>query len=164
MRTRSAAITMGRWRLAIFMDYAITGKEQLRDLWTHIYDAEGRPDWSHIIPYYHEDIHFRDSVQEIHGIRDFTAMTERLVARSGSLEMAVTNASQDDRVIFLEWTMTLKYKKYPTSSIFGSSRVTLTGDGKIIEQRDYYDLWGDIFDNIPGFRRAYRKFMHWKFG
>ena len=146
------------------MEHAITSKEMLADLWTHIYDAEGRPDWSHIIPYYDDAIYFRDSVQEIHGIGEFTSMTERLAKRSGSLEMEVKNAAQDGNVIFLEWVMTLKYKKYPTSSIFGSSRITLTESGKIIEQRDFYDLWGDIFDNIPGFRRAYRKFMHWKFG
>jgi len=146
------------------MEHAITSKEMLANLWTHIYDAEGRPDWSHIIPYYDDAIYFRDSVQEIHGIGEFTSMTERLAKRSGSLEMEVKNAAQDGNVIFLEWVMTLKYKKYPTSSIFGSSRITLTESGKIIEQRDFYDLWGDIFDNIPGFRRAYRKFMHWKFG
>jgi len=91
-------------------------------------------------------------------------MTERLVKRSGSLKMAVTNLAQDENVIFLEWTMTLKYKKYPESSIYGSSRITLDGDGKIVEQRDYYDLWGDIFDNIPGFGRLYRRFMHNRFG
>jgi limonene-1,2-epoxide hydrolase len=146
------------------MDYAITNKEQLTDLWTNIYDTAGKADWSHIIPYYHDDIFFKDSVQEIRGKREFTAMTERLIKRSGSLEMAVRNTAQEGKVIFLEWTMTLKYKKYPTSSIYGSSRITLTDSGKIIEQRDYYDLWGDIFDNIPGFGRAYRKFMHWKFG
>jgi hypothetical protein len=146
------------------MDYAITCKEQLVDLWTDIYSPEGKPDWSRIIPYYHDDIFFKDSVQEIRGKKEFTAMTERLIKRSGSLEMAVRNAAQNGKVILLEWTMTLKYKKYPTSSIYGSSRITLTDSGKIIEQRDYYDLWGDIFDNIPGFGRAYRKFMHWKFG
>ena len=37
-------------------------------------------------------------------------------------------------------------------------------EGKIIEQRDYYDLWGDIFDNIPRFGKAYRRFMKRKFG
>jgi hypothetical protein len=146
------------------MDYAITSKEQLADLWTNIYDPAGKADWSHIIPYYHDDIFFKDSVQEIRGKKEFTAMTERLVKRSGSLEMAVRNAAQNGKVILLEWTMTLKYKKYPTSSIYGSSRITLNDSGKIIEQRDYYDLWGDIFDNIPGFGRVYRKFMHWKFG
>lgn len=146
------------------MEHTIQSKEQLRDLWTNIYNTEGKPDWSHILPYYHDDILFRDSVQIIHGIEEFKAMTERLIARSNDLKMEINHTAQNDNIIFLEWEMTLSFKKYPNSSIYGSSRVTLDENGKIIEQRDYYDLWGDIFDNIPRFGKAYRKFMHKKFG
>ncbi|NBK21162.1 MAG: nuclear transport factor 2 family protein [Spirochaetia bacterium] len=146
------------------MDSYIQSKEQLKDLWTNIYNTEGKPDWSHILPYYDDDIFFYDSVQKIHGITDFKAMTERLIARSNNLKMTVKNTAQNDNIIFLEWEMSLGFKKYPTSSIFGSSRVTLNDSGKIIEQRDFYDLWGDIFDNIPRFNKIYRKFMHKKFG
>jgi hypothetical protein len=150
--------------LSDFMEYRITSKEILKDLWTNIYNTEGKPDWSHILPYYDDDIYFRDTVQEIHGKKEFAAMTERLIKRSGSLKMEIINMAQNDNVFFLEWIMTLTFKIYPNSSIYGSSRVTLNGAGKIIEQRDYYDLWGDIFDNIPGFGRVYRKFLHMKFG
>ncbi len=146
------------------MEQYIQSKEQLKDLWTNIYNTEGKPDWSHILPYYDDDIYFHDSVQKIHGITDFKAMTERLIARSNNLKMDVKNTAQSGNIIFLEWEMSLGFKKYPTSSIFGSSRVTLSESGKIIEQRDFYDLWGDIFDNIPRFNKAYRKFMHKKFG
>ena len=34
----------------------------------------------------------------------------------------------------------------------------------ILEQRDYYDLWGDIFNNIPRFGKMYRRFIIKKFG
>ena len=146
------------------MEYTIQSKEQLKDLWTNIYNTEGKPDWSHILPYYDDDIYFRDSVQEIHGISEFKAMTERLIARSDNLRMDVKYTARDGNVIFLEWEMRLSFKKYPDSSIYGSSRITLNDIGSIIEQRDYYDLWGDIFDNIPRFNKAYRKFMHKKFG
>ena len=146
------------------MEYNIQSKEQLKDLWTNIYNTEGKPDWSHILPYYSDDIYFCDSVQKIYGISDFKDMTERLIARSKSLKMQVKNTAQSGNIIFLEWEMILSFKKYPNSSVYGSSRVTLNDSGKIIEQRDYYDLWGDIFDNIPRFGKAYRKFMHKKFG
>jgi len=146
------------------MDFYIQSKEQLKDLWTNIYNTEGKPDWSHILPYYHEDIFFHDSVQKIHGISEFKTMTERLIARSNNLKMDVKNTAQNGNIIFLEWEMSLSFKKYPNSSVYGSSRVTLDEKGKIIEQRDYYDLWGDIFDNIPRFGKAYRKFMRKKFG
>ncbi|MDY0290167.1 MAG: nuclear transport factor 2 family protein [Sphaerochaeta sp.] len=146
------------------MEHYIQSKEQLRDLWTNIYNTEGKPDWSHILPYYDENIYFWDTVQKIYGIAEFKALTERLIARSNNLKMDIKNIAQNDNIIFLEWEMSLGFKKYPTSSIFGSSRVTLNESGKIIEQRDFYDLWGDIFDNIPRFNKVYRKFMHKKFG
>jgi limonene-1,2-epoxide hydrolase len=146
------------------IEYCIQSKEHLRELWTNIYNTDGKPDWSHILPYYDKDIFFWDTVQKVHGIEEFKGLTERLVERSNDLKMHIKNTAQNGNVIFLEWEMTLSFKKYPNSSIYGSSRVTLNEKGKITEQRDYYDLWGDIFDNIPRFNKTYRKFMHKKFG
>jgi limonene-1,2-epoxide hydrolase len=146
------------------MDFVISSKEQLAELWTLIYQPGQKPDWSHILPYYHPDIHFRDSVQEIHGIEKFSAMTARLAKRSASLEMEIRTSAQSGQTIMLEWIMTLRYKNLPNSSIFGASRVSLDEQGKIIAQRDYYDLWGDIYDNIPFIRRIYRGIMFLLFG
>jgi limonene-1,2-epoxide hydrolase len=142
----------------------IVGVETVRTLWSKTYNTDGKPDWSHILPYYDAHIYFRDSIQEIRGIDDFTAMTERLTNRSKDLKMNIVNASMAENIVFIEWEMTLSFKKYPSSILYGSSRLTITKEGKISEQRDYYDLWGDIFDNIPRFGKAYRKFMKRKFG
>lgn len=133
-------------------------------LWEKTYNTDGRPDWSHILPYYHQDIYFRDSIQEIRGMLAFKAMTERLTKRSKDLKMHIIKSVQNGEDIFIEWEMTISYKKYPSSVMYGASRLTINTDGKIIEQRDYYDLWGDIFDNIPHFGKVYRKFMKRKFG
>jgi hypothetical protein len=139
-------------------------KDLVLELWSKTYNTEGQPDWSHILPYYDNDILFRDTIQEIRGIEEFTAMTERLTRRSKDLKMNIVRAVMEENMIFLEWEMTIKFKKNPSSVLYGTSRLTLNNEGKIIEQRDYYDLWGDIFDNIPRFGKAYRKFMKKKFG
>jgi hypothetical protein len=139
-------------------------KDLVLDLWSKTYNTEGKPDWSHIIPYYDDNIYFRDTIQEIRGIENFTAMTERLTKRSKDLKMKIVNAVKEENIIYIEWEMTLSFKKYPSSILYGTSRLTLSNEGKIIEQRDYYDLWGDIFDNIPRFGKAYRRFMIKKFG
>jgi hypothetical protein len=138
--------------------------ELITELWSKTYNTEGKPDWSHILPYYDEDILFRDTIQEIRGIADFKAMTERLSNRSKDLKMRVVRAVMNENVVFLEWEMTLSFKKYPSSILYGSSRLIVNDQGKISEQRDYYDLWGDIFDNIPRFGKMYRRFMKKKFG
>lgn len=138
--------------------------EIVKDLWTKTYNTAGKPDWSHILPYYDEDIYFRDSVQSIRGIDEFKAMTERLTKRSKDLKMELKKVVQHENDFFIEWEMTISFKKYPSSIMYGCSRITINELGKIAEQRDYYDLWGDIFDNIPRFGKMYRKFMKKKFG
>jgi len=138
--------------------------ESIKELWSKTYNTQGKPDWSHILPFYDENILFRDSIQELRGIEEFVAMTRRLTDRSKDLSMNIVRTVQQDRDIFIEWEMTIKFKKNPSSVLYGTSRVTLNEEGKIIEQRDYYDLWGDIFDNIPRFGKAYRRFMKKKFG
>ena len=138
--------------------------ESIKELWSKTYNTEGKPDWSHILPYYAQDIYFRDSIQELWGMEEFKAMTERLTDRSNDLTMNVVRTAQSGMDIFIEWEMTIKFKKNPSSVLYGASRVTLNEEGKIAEQRDYYDLWGDIFDNIPRIRKPYRRFMKRKFG
>ena len=91
-------------------------------------------------------------------------MTDRLAKRSKDLSMNIVRAIMQENILFIEWEMTIRYKKNPSSVLYGASRLTLNEQGKIAEQRDYYDLWGDIFDNIPRFGKAYRRFMKRKFG
>ena len=142
----------------------VLNAETIRELWSKTYNTEGKPDWSHILPYYDNEIYFRDSIQKLWGMEEFRAMTERLTNRSNDLKMNIVRTAQQGKDIFIEWEMTIKYKRNPSSVLYGTSRVTLNDEGKIIEQRDYYDLWGDIFDNIPRFGKAYRRFMKRKFG
>ena len=133
-------------------------------LWSKTYNTEGKPDWSHIYPYYHPEVVFQDSIQRIEGKGSFVALCERLTKRSKQLHMDIHSVSQNANVIFLQWTMTMMFKKWPSTPIFGCTKLTLHEDGRIIEQRDYYDLWGDIVNGIPFFRRAYRDFMRKYFG
>jgi hypothetical protein len=144
--------------------YVITSIEQFTSLWSQTYNREGKPDWSHIIPYYDESIHFKDCIQEVQGLRAFKDLTERLTKRSNELSMAIKHAVMQERVIYMEWEMTILFRNTRSSTVYGASRLMLNEQGKIIDQRDYYDLWGDIFDNIPGFNRMYRRFMRRVFG
>ena len=138
--------------------------ETVKELWSKTYNTEGKPDWSHIFPYYHKDIIFQDTIQRIEGIEDFTEMCNRLTKRTHQLNMEIVSIVQNENIIFLEWIMTMMFKKYPSTPMYGSTKLTLSKDGKIIQQRDYYDLWGDIFNNIPHWNKMYRKFLIKKFG
>jgi limonene-1,2-epoxide hydrolase len=138
--------------------------DTIRELWCKTYNREGKPDWSHIFPYYHRDIVFQDTIQRIEGIDNFIAMCQRLTKRTTQLKMEIIGIAQTDNVIMMDWVMTMIFKKYPSTPIYGATKLVLSEDDLIIEQRDYYDLWGDIFNNIPHFGKIYRRFLVKKFG
>lgn len=48
--------------------------DTIKELWSRTYNRQGKPDWSHIFPYYHKDIVFQDTIQRIKGIDNFIAM------------------------------------------------------------------------------------------
>ena len=60
--------------------------------------------------------------------------------------------------------MTMAFTKYPPNPVYGSTKLTLHEDGRIIAQRDYFDLWGAILDGIPPLKTPYRRFMRRVFG
>ena len=139
-------------------------KENVKFLWSKTYNTDGKPDWSHIFKYYDDNIVFMDSIQRIEGIDEFMALCTRLTERCKELRMDIQSIVKEDNVIIMDWIMTMMFKKYPSTPIFGSTKLILNDEGKIAEQRDYYDLWGDIFNGIPWFRKPYRRFMRKKFG
>lgn len=138
--------------------------ELVLKLWSKTYNTSGKPDWSHIFPYYHEDIVFQDTIQKVEGKRAFTDMCNRLTERCEELQMKISSIAQGEHEIFMEWEMTMIFRKTPSTSLFGCTKLTLDEDGRITHQRDYYDLWGDIFNNVPFMKRAYPRFMKRVFG
>lgn len=138
--------------------------ERIRELWSKTYNQEGKPDWSHIFPYYHEDIIFQDSIQRIEGIEAFSRLCERLTKRCEQLNMEILSIVKDGPKVFFEWKMQMMFRRWPSAPIYGCSKLTLNEEGMIVHQRDYFDLWGDIFNEIPWFQRHYRKFLHRYFG
>jgi limonene-1,2-epoxide hydrolase len=78
--------------------------------------------------------------------------------------MDIESIVKDGNIVFMQWKMTMIFKKYPSTPMYGCTKLTLGEDGRIIHQRDYFDMWGDIFNNIPYFKKPYRKFLRNKFG
>ena len=149
---------------------SLTDADQIRRLWSQTYNTDGKPDWTHIFPYYSDDVVFKDSIQEVHGIDAFKALCQRLTDRCEQLEMNIVSVAMDQGspgeggVVFLQWEMTMRFRRTPSSTVYGCTKLTLDDHGQIVHQRDYYDLWGDIFDNIPGVAVPYRRIMYRLFG
>jgi hypothetical protein len=142
----------------------LSSPDLILDLWSRTYNTMGKPDWSHLFPYYHDDIVFQDPIQVVTGKQAFIEMCNRLSNRCEQLEMDISSLASAPSVFFMEWKMTMIFRKTPSTAIFGCTKLTLALDGRIIRQRDYYDLWGDIFPNVPVMRKVYPKIMHRLFG
>ena len=138
--------------------------ERIRELWTKTYNREGKPDWSHLFPYYHEEIVFEDSIQRVEGIQAFTAMCNRLAKRCDQLNFDILSIVMDAEDVFFQWKMVMIFRNFPSTPVYGCTKLTIGEDQRICYQRDYFDLWGTILNGIPGIRRIYRKFMHKYFG
>ena len=133
-------------------------------LWSKTYNTNGKPDWSHIYQYYHDDIVFQDTIQRIEGKAEFIALCERLTKRCKELKMDLGTIFASGNEFMFDWTMTMMFDKFPSTPIYGCTKLILHPDGRIISQQDYYDLWGDIFNAIPWFHKPYRRFMQKNFG
>lgn len=148
----------------MIQDVVPLNKDSVLELWSQTYNTSGKPDWSHIFPYYHEDIIFQDTIQRIEGKKAFKEMCNRLTERCEELKMNISSIAESENEIFMEWEMTMIFRKTPSTSLFGCTKLTLDQDGMITHQRDYYDLWGDIFHNVPLMKKIYPWFMRSIFG
>jgi limonene-1,2-epoxide hydrolase len=138
--------------------------ERICELWSQTYNTQDKPDWSHLFPYYHDDIIFEDSIQRIEGKAEFMAMCNRLARRCEKLNMEILSIAKDREQVFFQWKMVMSFKKWPQNALYGCTRLTLAEDSCIITQRDYFDLWGTILNGIPLLRKLYWNFMRRYFG
>jgi limonene-1,2-epoxide hydrolase len=138
--------------------------ERIRELWSQTYNREGKPDWSHLFPYYHDDIVFEDIIQRIESKEEFIAMCGRLTKRCEQLNMDILSIVMDHHEVFFQWKMVMNFKRFPTNILYGCTKLSIGDDNRIIYQRDYFDLWGTILNGIPLLRKSYWKFMRRYFG
>jgi limonene-1,2-epoxide hydrolase len=138
--------------------------ERICELWSQTYNTQGKPDWSHLFPYYHDEIIFEDSVQRIVGKTEFMAMCNRLSQRCEKLNMNILSIGKDGNQIFFQWKMVMSFKRWPSTALYGCTYLTLAEDNRISTQRDYFDLWGTILNGIPLLRKSYWNFMRRYFG
>ncbi len=138
--------------------------ERIRELWSLTYNTQGKPDWSHLFPYYHDDIVFEDIIQHLEGKEEFMEMCNRLSRRCEKLNMEILSIVMDGKQVFFEWRMVMSFKRWPSNALYGCTRLALAEDNRIIFQRDYFDLWGTILNGIPLLRKFYWNFMRKYFG
>lgn len=98
---------------------------------------------------YSDNVVFTDPIHQIQGIKKliqyFNKLNENLIEGS----FFFTDVSINDDKAYLCWDMTLKLKK-PKKIINATGFSVLTfKEGKIIKQRDFFDVGELFYENIP---------------
>lgn len=133
----------------------------LKALFSKAYGAPG-PSAEQWRALYSDAVHFQDPTQERQGIDAYIHAQEDLLRRCDDVFLQPGAVALSGESAFVEWTMGLKIKGiefvYP-----GTSRLSIGSDGRIVEQRDYFDFVGPTFAPVPlvgGFVRwLYRRFV-----
>ena len=89
----------------------------VRELWSKTYNTDGKPDWSHLYPYYHPNVVSQDSIQRLEGKEAFVGLCERLTRRCQSINMEILSIAQDFNIILMDWIMTMAFTKYPPTPL-----------------------------------------------
>jgi hypothetical protein len=114
-------------------------------------------DVSIIRTHYHSDVRFQDAIQVVEGRDAVIEMMLRFPKRVAELSCTVHAALQQDDLIVVEWSMDMRaHKRLPVMTNHGMSKLRLDADGRVIDHRDYFDLWGDMIDAFAGPSRLYR--------
>ena len=117
-------------------------------------------DVSIVRTYYHPDVRFRDAIQEVHGRDAVIEMLLRFPQRCEELSCEVHEAMQQGDVIFVEWTTRMRIRdRLPELANHGVTRLRLDEDGRVIDHRDFFDLWGDMIDAFPRVSKVYRSLV-----
>ena len=104
---------------------------------------------------YAPELRFEDPMQVTTDLDAFIATTERLVQRARELSFTVASIVGTDEEFCLTWTMTFAPKIGPTIEVDGVSHFRAR-QGRVVEQRDFWDLATLFASAIPGGRSIMR--------
>jgi hypothetical protein len=108
-----------------------------------------------LLELYDEDLRFQDPMRELRGLSEFAKMNREFLRSVRSLDVRVVDLVEGESSFFAAWTMVVTGRVGPEVTVAGVTHAR-TRDGKIVEQRDYFDLAGSAFGAIRGVSSAYR--------
>lgn len=130
---------------------------QFRDAIEQAY-VRGDAALGELLALYDESVHFRDPVHDVRGLAAFAEMNRKFLRSVRSLEIDVVDLVEGETSFFVAWTMRLTPRVGPAVSVDGVTHVRHR-DGKIVEQRDHFDMAGSALDALPGVGAAYRSIV-----
>lgn len=107
---------------------------------------------------YDEHVYFQDPIQSLTGLTELVEMFRRMVRRARQLRFEVLDAATEGEHLFFTWKMYFTPRAGVPLTFEGTThaRVRL---GKVVYQRDYWDLLGSMADSMPFVAPVYRSLV-----
>ncbi|MCK7458440.1 nuclear transport factor 2 family protein [Idiomarina aminovorans] len=100
---------------------------------------------------YHDEISFTDPIQHVVGLEDFRKYLKHTMENVDYCHFAFDDECVGKEQAFLAWQMRYAHPKLASGMeiiLPGVSYLTFE-NGKIREQRDYYDLGAMLYEHVP---------------
>lgn len=100
---------------------------------------------------YSDDVVFIDPVTQHSGLEAIHGYFERLLQNTKDCRFEIQKARVDGATGYISWRMTFCHPRLNRGGPINVEGFSLTifRDGKICEQRDYYDMGAMIYEHIP---------------
>lgn len=96
---------------------------------------------------YHEDAHFRDPFNDVHGQQAITAVFRHMFETTDNPVFHITATQRDDPVAWVSWTFSFRLRG-KSLLVDGVTRLDFGDDGRVKVHRDYWDAT-DLFIQLP---------------
>lgn len=108
---------------------------------------------------YSEDLRYENPIQRIEGIEGFLRLLRRMATRWAPFHMQIDEGLESPERVFGRFRLAFRPTFLRRSlDIEGLTRCVVV-DGRIVEQRDYYDAMSRALDAVPLAGQAYRKII-----
>ncbi|NMO15188.1 nuclear transport factor 2 family protein [Pyxidicoccus fallax] len=104
---------------------------------------------------YDEHIQFQDPLHRVSGVAAYAELNRRFLARARRLEISVEDVAEQDGLVFASWRMCFAPRIGPELTLEGVSHLR-TREGRIVHQRDHFDIAGGVASAVPGLSSLYR--------
>jgi len=104
---------------------------------------------------YDEHIQFQDPLQRVSGLDAFAELNRRFLVRARRLAITVEDMAEQDNVLFASWRMHFAPRLGPELTLEGASHLRVR-EGRILYQRDHFDIAGGVASAVPGLSSLYR--------
>lgn len=119
---------------------------------------EREPALPSFLELYDENIQFQDPLHRVSGLAAYGELNRRFLARARRLEISVLELAEQDGVLFASWRMSFAPRFGPELTLEGVSHLRVR-EGRILYQRDHFDIAGGVASAVPGLSALYRSVL-----